>query len=247
MKWIWLAPLLLIGLLLALLTVLLLLRVGIVVQYDEVALRIRVRAGLIRFTVFPRPHKKRKRRKKQKEAGDTPAESLMPEAEDMPLQSTEEAEQDNVPIQSEKPVISKTVKQKNFSEKMKNKTEKQKISVHQICEYARFGVQAGGRMMRGLRVDKLCFYAGIGGGDARMVALSYGAAAAAVSSVLPLLESVLRIRKKDIFVEACFDQPVSQLKAELEVTAVVGRVLLIALSLYREYLKLIQKKAVQHE
>lgn len=241
MKWIWLAPLMLLGLLLAVVTVILLLRIGVSIQYDGHAVQIRARAGFLRILVYPRPDKKPRRRRKKKSTPDTNTETE-------PVKQTEATGDPEAPpkahVKAEDDTKQGAVKRKALSPKNKAAEPKTTLSVELICAYARFALHAGGRVLRGLRVDMLRLYAGIGGRDASAVALSYGGAAAAVSSLLPLMESVLRIKKKDIFVEALFDRDTAEVTGEIEITAVVGRLALIALSIYREYLKLNDKKAV---
>lgn len=242
MKWIWLAPLLLLGLLLAVVAVILLLRIGVSARYDGHSVQIRARAGFARILVYPRLKKKPGRRHRKNAAPDLDAQ---PEREKLIEVATEASEPITKPKKHEEPLKQSAVKLKGLSHKSKVANPNAKLSVEMICAYARFALHTGGRMLRGLRVDILRLYVGVGGRDARAVAISYGGAAAAVSSLLPMMESVLRIKKKDIFVEALFDRDTTELTGEIEITAVVGRLALIALSIYREYLKLNNKKAVE--
>lgn len=243
MKWIWLAPLMLLALLLAVVAVILLLRVGVSVRYDGHSVQVRVRAGFVRILVYPRPKKKPglRNRKKLAHDPDTQTEQAKPDE----AAADVSAAMSKPDIKTEKNSKQVAVKLKTLSQKSKLAKPDSRLSVEMICAYARFALHVGGRVMHGLRVDMLRLYAGIGGRDASAVALSYGGAAAAVSSLLPMMESVLRIKKKDIFVEALFDRDTSKLTGEIEITAVVGRLGLIALSIYREYLKLNDKKAVE--
>lgn len=241
MKWIWLAPLMLLGLLLAVVTVILLLRIGVSLRYDGHSVQIRARAGFLRILVYPRPDKKPGKRRRKKSPPDTDTETEPVKQADA---AGDPAASPKAHVKAEEDTKQGAVKLKVLSSKSKAAKPKTTLSVELICAYARFALHAGGRVLRGLRVDMLRLYAGIGGRDASSVALSYGGAAAAVSSLLPLMESVLRIKKKDIFVEALFDRDTAEVTGEIVITAVVGRLALIALSIYREYLKLNDKKAV---
>ena len=75
---------------------------------------------------------------------------------------------------------------------------KNKLTVDALCQYAKLGLSACGALIRGLRVDLLRLYAVIHSEDAAQTAIQYGAACAAVTGILPVLDSTLRIKKKDI-------------------------------------------------
>lgn len=232
MKWIFLAPLILLGILLALFCIVLLLRVGVRLVYRDGQPGVWIKAAVFSIRVFPRkPRRKKKRRKKNGPADGHIAspekvKARPPGAETQRTKSPEKAKSDP--------------QQDGRKDK---KEEKPGLSVETLCAYARFAMDAGGRVMRGLRVDKLWLRADIGTPDAAKTALAYGSAAAAVSNLWPLAESVLDIRKKDIFLNACFEKERSTIEGEVVITALVGRMVLIGLGILKQYSKL--KKAVQ--
>ena len=118
----------------------------------------------------------------------------------------------------------------------------QEIDLETICAYVRFGFDAAGRLMQGLRVDKLWVKADIAADDAAKTALAYGGACAAVSNLLPLLDRALDLRRRDFTVNACFDKNRTELEGEVIITAMIGRMALIGLRIWTEFGKL--KKAV---
>ena len=100
-------------------------------------------------------------------------------------------------------------------------------------------------MIRGLRVDLLRLYAVIHSEDAAQTAIQYGAACAAVTGILPVLDSTLRIQKKDIQIDAGF-QGQGSLLLDLQITAAIGRLLAIGFVYVWKFI-LLQRKVKKHE
>ncbi len=227
MKWIFLAPLILLGVLLALVCIVLLLRVGVRLVYRDGQPGIWVKVSIFSIRVFP--HKPRRKKKRRKENGQAAGRGAPPQ----------QAKTHSPDAETQRPEPAKTTKETP----RQDKAEKPGPSVETLCAYARFAMDAGGRVMRGLRVDKLWLRADIGTPDAAKTALAYGGASAAVANLWPLAESILDIRKKDIFLNACFEKETSTIEGEIVITALVGRMALIGLRILKQYSKL--KKAVQ--
>ena len=125
------------------------------------------------------------------------------------------------------------------------KAEKPKPTVHALCQYAKLGLSALGALIRGLRVDRLRLYAVIHSEDAAQTAIQYGAACAAVTGILPVLDSTLRIQKKDIQIDAGF-QGQGSLLLDLQITAAIGRLLAIGFVYVWKFI-LLQRKVKKHE
>ena len=118
-------------------------------------------------------------------------------------------------------------------------------SVETLCQYAKLGISALGAVLRGLRVDLLRCYAVIHEEDAAQTAIRYGAACAAVTGVLPVMDGVLNIKKKDIQIDVDF-QGAASLLLDIRITAAVGRLLAIGL-VYAFKFILLQRKVKKNE
>lgn len=231
MKWILLAPLILLGSLLALFFIALLLRVGVRLVYRDGQSGVWVKVAIFSIRVFPR--KPRRKKKHRNKAGAPAARSAIPQPVKVrPTGGAQTQGQAEKAKAAPRPPDGK-----------QEKKEKSGLSVEALCAYARFALDAGGRVMRGLRVDKLWLCADIGTPDAAKTALAYGGASAALSNLWPLAESILDIRKKDIFLNACFEKETTTVEGEIVITTLVGRMVWIGLRILKQYSKL--KKAVQ--
>lgn len=227
MKWILLAPLMLLGTLLALGLLVMLLRVGAGASYRNGQPRIWVKIWFVNIQLYPR--RKRRKRKKDKRGKQKVAKS-------------KKAQRPNAGIQEDsQPGLGR--QQPSPQKQVKPAAGRQGPTVEEICTYMRFGIDAGGQLLRGLRIDKLYLRADIGTPDAAQTALAYGGASAAVSNLWPLMENLFTIRKKDIFLNACFEQEQTAIEGEIVMTAMVGRMAIIGLRIFRQFTKM--KKAVQ--
>ena len=230
MKWLLIVPAIVLGALLALFVLVMLLRVGVRVLYSNQALQVWVQAGPARFRVFPL---------KKKQAG----KSKKPKSRKKPDKSGRKAPDDrrerapSAPDKQQPPSPAPGQESKPPSP-----DGGPGVDVQTVCAYVRFGLDAAGRVARGLRVDKLRLKADIAAGDAAKTALAYGGACAAVSNLLPLVESTLDVRKRDLSVNACFEKNKTEVEGEIIVTTMVGRMALIGLRILIEFGKL--KKAV---
>lgn len=230
MKWILLAPLMLLGTLLALGLLVMLLRVGAGASYRNGQPRVWVKIWFVNIQLYPR--RKRRKRKKDKR-GKQASKSKQVK---YPNAGIQEASQPGLGRQQPSP-------QKQAKPAAKPAAGRQGPTVEEICTYMRFGIDAGGQLLRGLRIDKLYLRADIGTPDAAKTALAYGGASAAVSNLWPLMESLFTIRKRDIFLNACFEQEQTTIEGEIVITAMVGRMAIIGLRIFRQFTKM--KKAVQ--
>jgi len=120
-----------------------------------------------------------------------------------------------------------------------------RLTVDILCQYAKLALSALGALVRGLRVDLLRLYAVIHCEDAAETAIRYGSACAAVTGVLPVLDNVLEIKKKDIQIDAGFQEEGSLL-LEVQITAAIGRLLAIGLVYVFKFI-LLQRKVKKNE
>lgn len=137
-------------------------------------------------------------------------------------------------------------KPREQSAKPKEKRAGSSPSLETLCQYAKLGLSALGAVLRGLRVDLLRCYAVIHcEEDAAQTAIQYGAACAAVTAVLPMMEQVLNIQEKDIQVDAGF-QGQGSLLLDLRITAAIGRLVAIGF-VYAVKFILLQRKVKKNE
>ena len=82
-------------------------------------------------------------------------------------------------------------------------------------------------LRRKLRVDYLELKVVMAGGDPCDLAMNYGKAWAAIGNLMPRLEKVLVIKKRDIDVECDFTASQTTIYARLDLTITLGRILAI--------------------
>ena len=103
-----------------------------------------------------------------------------------------------------------------------------------------------GGFARKIRIDNLELKLIMAGGDPCDLGINYGRAWAAVGNLLPRLERVFVIRKRDIEVECDFWGTSTRVIAGADITITIGRILsLVCVLAYqgiREYLKINKKR-----
>ncbi len=119
-------------------------------------------------------------------------------------------------------------------------------SVTDFIPLVKVGLDFLGEFRRKLRLDKLELKLILGGGDPDDLAVNYGKAWAAVGNLMPHLERIFVIRKRDIEVECDFTADQTLVIARVQITITIGR-LLATLVRYgiravREYLKIMNKR-----
>lgn len=97
-----------------------------------------------------------------------------------------------------------------------------------------------------LRVDRLEMKLILAGGDPCDLALNYGRAWAALGSLMPRLEELFVIKKRDLEVECDFTSDKTLICARLDLTITLGRILHLGVwygfRLLREYLKIMNQR-----
>lgn len=183
------------GIFFACLVVLALLPLGIRGSYDQTGFTVRVIAGPVKITLFPRKNRKRK-----------------PKTADSSEKTTEETT-------------------KASSEKKRPKTEKDEPgmqsggSLERLLPWIRLGLDFLGALRRKIRLDNLYLHVVLAGEDPCDLAVNYGRAWAAVGDLLPKLERIFVIRKRDIQVGCDFAAEKITVAARGDMTMTLGRTL----------------------
>ena len=184
----------------AIVLILAVLPLGVRVRYNSAGLILRVIAGPLKITVFPRKKKPKKQKVKQKK----PKEEQNAEpsaAEDKPPQPPEAQ-----PEQKEKGG-----------------------SIARFLPFIKLGLKFLGDFRRKLRLDNLYVRLILAGDDPCDLAANYGRIWAAVGNLMPQLERLFVIKKRDIQVECDFTASETCVVAHLDITITLGRLLALAL------------------
>lgn len=183
----------------AFLLALAILPLGIHVRYNEAGFLLRVIAGPLKITVFPRKKKPKKQKAKQ----------IKQNAEKSP-ESTDSG--DNPP-QPPKPLP---------------EPKEKGGSLTRFLPLVRLGLKFLGDFRRKLRVDNLCLRLILAGDDPCDLAVNYGRVWAAASNLMPQLERLFVIKKRDIQVECDFTAEEISVIAHADITITLGRLLTLA-------------------
>ena len=184
----------------AIVLILAVLPLGVRVRYNSAGLILRVIAGPLKITVFPRKKKPKKQKVKQKKPKEEQnAESSA--SEDKPPQPPEAQ-----PEQKEKGG-----------------------SIARFLPFIKLGLKFLGDFRRKLRLDNLYVRLILAGDDPCDLAVNYGRIWAAVGNLMPQLERLFVIKKRDIQVECDFAASETCVVAHLDITITLGRLLVLAL------------------
>lgn len=181
------------------LLVLAILPLGVHVRYDDAGFLLRVIAGPVKITVFPRKKKPKKQKTKQKKqkAGKRP----------------ESTDSGDTPPQPPKPVP---------------EPKEKGGSLTRFLPLVKLGLKFLGDFRRKLRVDNLFLRLILAGDDPCDLAVNYGRAWAAVGNLMPQLERLFVIKKRDIQVECDFTVEEISVIAHVDITITLGRLLTLA-------------------
>lgn len=184
----------------AIVLILAVLPLGVRVRYNSAGLILRVIAGPLKITVFPRKKKPKKQKVKQKKPKEE--QNAEPSAsEDKPPQPPEAQ-----PEQKEKGG-----------------------SIARFLPFIKLGLKFLGDFRRKLRLDNLYVRLILAGDDPCNLAVNYGRIWAAVGNLMPQLERLFVIKKRDIQVECDFTASETCVVAHLDITITLGRLLALAL------------------
>lgn len=184
----------------AIVLILAVLPLGVRVRYNSAGLILRVIAGPLKITVFPRKKKPKKQKVKQKKPKEE--QNAEPSAsEDKPPQPPEAQ-----PEQKEKGG-----------------------SIARFLPFIKLGLKFLGDFRRKLRLDNLYVRLILAGDDPCDLAVNYGRIWAAVGNLMPQLERLFVIKKRDIQVECDFTASETCVVAHLDITITLGRLLALTL------------------
>ena len=191
---------------------------GVSVKYNADGALVRVLLGPIKITLFPRP-KKEKKDKKKKE----PAKKQEQPSPDLPKN----------PKPPAKP-------------KQKQPREEKGGSWTDFLPLVKEALRFLGDFRRKLRVDVLEMKLIMASDDPCDLAVNYGRAWAAVGNLLPQLERLFVIKKRDIQVECDFTASETLVIARLDLTITLGRLLaavvVFGVRALKEFLKIKKKR-----
>ena len=204
---------------------------GASVQYDADGPLVKVIAGPIRITLVPRAKKPKKEKKKPEQAAENPepAENKPEEVEKLSPESKEQP-------------ASKTGASQNET----NPKKKSGGPITDFLPLLKVALDLLNDFRRKLRVNRLEVKLVMAGGDPCDLAMNYGKAWTAVGNLLPRLEKVFVIKKRDIDVACDFTASQTTIYARLDLTITLGRLLAIVVVYgYRaivEFLKIKNKR-----
>ena len=189
---------------LGILVLLAILPLGASVKYDAEGPLVRLIAGPVKITLFPRTPKPQKEKKQKEPEKVSPVKKKAAAAA------------------AKKPEKQTTAAQEETAEK------KAGGPVTDFLPLLKVALDLLNDFRRKLRVDRLEAKIVMAGGDPCDLAINYGRAWTAVGNLMPRLEKVLVIKKRDIDVECDFVASKTTIYARLDLTITLGRILAIA-------------------
>ena len=184
----------------AILLALAVLPLGVRIRYNDAGFVLKVIAGPLKITVVPGRKKPKKQKIKQnKQKAAQAAESAG--SEDRPPQPP----------------------------KAQPEQKERGGSLTSFLPLVKLGLKFLGDFRRKLRLDNLYLRLILAGDDPCDLAVNYGRSWAAVGNLMPQLERLFVIRKRDIQVECDFTATELCVVAHLDITITLGRLLVLAL------------------
>ena len=187
---------------LGILTLLAVLPLGVSIAYDADGAVVRLILGPVKITLYPRP-KKEEKPKKEKEGKKAETVSEQPVK------------------QPEKPAA-------DSGEKPEKELKPKKQSGGPVSDFlplVRILLDMLGAFRRRLRLNMLELKLIMAADDPCDLAVNYGRAWAAVGNLMPRLEKVFVIKKRNIEVECDFEAAQTRVVARLDLTITLGRIL----------------------
>ena len=178
---------------------------GVSVKYDEDGAVVKVIAWPVKITLFPRP-KKDKKEKKQKKTDTEPPK---------------EPEKQADPAKTEQPVKEPSSK----AEKKEKPAKKSGGPITDFLPLVQIALDMLGAFRRRLRLNVLELKLIMAADDPCDLAVNYGRAWAAVGNLMPRLERVFVIKKRNVEVECDFESSQTKVIARLDLTITLGRII----------------------
>ena len=187
---------------LGILVLLAVLPLGVSVNYDSDGPLVKIIAGPIRLTVFPRRSKQKKETKKEEKKPD-------------PEQAKKAAEEAALP---KPPQPLKPAKEKKPKEKKGG-------SLTDFIPFVKLGLNFLGDFRRKLRLNNLELKLVLASPDPCDLAVNYGKTWAAVGNLMPALERWFVIKKRNVEVECDFTASQTLVTARLDISITLGRLI----------------------
>jgi len=201
---------------LGILTLLALLPLGVSVSYDSSGAVVKLIIGMLKITLFPRPKKDKKPKKEKKSKQEILTEEK--KCEDQPVvTATEQAKPDSAPAVAEQPVDTKV--------KQEKPEKKSGGPITDFLPLVKILLDMLGAFRRRLRLNVLELKLTMAADDPCDLAVNYGRAWTAVGNLLPQLEKIFVIKKRNIEVECDFEASETKVIARLDLTITLGRIL----------------------
>ena len=188
---------------------------GIRVRYGEAGFEARVIAGPVKITLFPR--KKRKKKPKTTDSSEKTTQETTKASSEKKGSKTETTEKDEPGMQSGG-------------------------SLERFVPWIRLALDFLGALRRKIRLDNLYLHVVLAGDDPCDLAVNYGRAWAVVGDLLPKLERVFVIGKRDIQVNCDFAAEKITVAARGDMTITLGRTLCLGVIYGIRALKIILKR-----
>ena len=189
---------------LAVLVLLSILPLGASVRYDSDGVCVRVIASPVKITLFPRPKKRKVSRKEKQKA-------------EQPKKKSDVAQKQESSVQTEKPDGKVQEKQKAGG------------SWTDFLPLVKVGLDLLNSFRRKLLVNVLELKLILAGDDPCDLAVNYGKAWAALGNLLPRLERVFVIQKRNLEVECDFTANETLVIARLDLSMSLGRLLALGI------------------
>ena len=188
---------------------------GIRVSYGEAGFEARVIAGPVKITLFPR--KKRKKKPKTTDSSEKTTQETTKASSEKKRPKTETTEKDEPGMQSGG-------------------------DLERFVPWIRLALDFLGALRRKIRLDNLYLHVVLAGDDPCDLAVNYGRAWAVVGDLLPKLERVFVIGKRDIQVNCDFAAEKITVSARGDMTITLGRTLCLGVIYGIRALKIILKR-----
>ena len=193
---------------------------GASISYDSSGAVVKLIVGPLKITLFPRPKKDKKPKKEKKAPKEVPLKEEPSNPQPEPAPAPQQPQKTENP--SPKPEKPKE------EEKPKQEEKPKKQSGGPITDFlplVRILLDMLGAFRRKLRLNVLELKLILAADDPCDLAINYGRAWAAVGNLLPQLEKVFVIKKRNIEVECDFEAAETRVIARLDLTITLGRII----------------------
>lgn len=175
---------------------------GVRIRYNADGLLVKVILGPVRLTVYPLPQKEKKKKRK-----------TVSEPKTEPKNQTENLPKPPQPPKAEKP---------------KGEMKEASGSLLDFLPLVKLALELLGDFRRKLRLDNLYLRLIMAADDPCDLAVNYGRAWTALGGLMPQLERLFVIKKRDVEVECDFTASETRVIARLDLTITLGRLLALA-------------------